>query len=103
MVGIDYNQIKNNPNANFYSEASATYTVDGRLTDIKTVGVRALLLGKASRKAANNAPMEGLATCLNENIIDLAEDSETNSNWNSAADAIEDENTGINWEEFDIN
>lgn len=97
LVGLDYQLIQNK--APFYLEATANYQVDGRLQDIPTVGVRALMVGKSFRNPNLNQHMSELATCITQNLADLADDPQTNPNWGSV---YEFENSGqqVNWQYF---
>ena len=83
-----------------YVPATVAYKINGKVENIPTVAVPALLLGKASRKADRNKPMESLATCIDEAIDILAEDS-TNPNWEAAYEANEN-GMQLNWSYFKI-
>jgi hypothetical protein len=83
-----------------YVPANVMYKVNGKVESIPTVAVPALLLGKASRKVARNKPMEDLATCIDQNLDILAEDS-SNPNWETAFEANEN-GMSLNWSYFDI-
>lgn len=100
LVGIDATTIQ--AKAPFYMPMSANYTVNGRLQDIPTVGVRAVLVGKSFRREAANAPMSYLATCIDESLADLADDPTTNPNWGSVYE-FEQAGNQINWQYFPLN
>lgn len=101
LVGLNAEAIQTQ--APFYMAMTANYTVDGRLQDIPTVGVRALLVGKAFRNEERNANMSLLANCIKDNLADLADDPSTNSNWGSVYEFEESDGQQINWAYFKIN
>lgn len=84
LVSIDAKTIKDR--APFYIEATASYAVNGKNYSAKTVGVQALLVGKVSRNAAKNADLRALAQCIDDHLEELADDDDTNPNWQSALD-----------------
>jgi len=88
LATLDYDAIA--AKAPFYSNQTVNYRIDGKMQPISTLGVRALLIGKSFRNENRNAPMTELATCIYRNIVDLADDSETNLNWNNVYEHIED-------------
>lgn len=67
----------------FYLKMDANYEIDGEISTVQTFGVRAFLLGKAFRNEARNKPLSLLANCINESVIDMADDPETSPNWAS--------------------
>lgn len=77
--------------APFYSEITASYVVNGKLVNIPTFSVRALLLAKYSRKAERNEDMLYLSNCIRENLADLADDADTNPNWETVYELNADE------------
>ena len=72
-------------NAPFYSQVSASYVVNGSLTDVETIGVRALVMGKSSRRPGGNEGMTNLSHCIEESVLDLADDPESSPVWQSIA------------------
>ena len=99
LVSIDYNSVRDR--AEFYVPHKLSYTVSGKVVNVETIGTRALLIGKASRKAKRNLPMQELATCIEENLIDLEDGDDTNSNWSEVAEFIADENV-VDWDYFEL-
>lgn len=99
LVSIDYDKVK--VQADFYVPHKLSYTVKGKVVNVDTIGTRALLVGKASRKASRNLPMEELASCIEESLIDLADDADTNSNWSEIFEFVDDENT-VDWKYFNL-
>lgn len=83
-----------------YVPSTVAYKIDGKVENIPTVAVPALLLGKSSRKEARNKPMEDLATCIDGAMDILAEDS-TNPNWEVAYEANEN-GMSLNWSYFKV-
>lgn len=100
LVSINYLELAEK--APFYVKSNLTYNVGGKLVVIPSVGVQALLVAKKFRKESKNKLAIDLATCLDESIYDLADDFDTNPNWESAAE-IYDSNDSINWSYFKIN
>ena len=45
--------------------------------------------------------MNSLATCISESLIDLADDPETDPNWQSVFE-LEDEGVASNWSYFEV-
>lgn len=81
LLAIDYNSIATV--APFYKSVTATYKVQGKDQSVPTIGVQALLIGKSFRNEEKNADSIKLGQCINKNLADLADDSDTNPNWNS--------------------
>ena len=99
LVPINAESLK--ARASFYDAVSLNYSIKGKLTSVPSFGVRAVLIGKSSRSAKRNKPFSNLATCLRRNLADLADDSDTNPNWESV---YEFENDGqVNWQYFPLN
>ena len=97
LVGLDAGAFK--AKADFYSRASANYTVAGKLQPTSTVGVRALMIGKVFRSKKKNAAMTVLANCVAEQLGDLADDESSNANWESVWD-LEEKGDQPNWDYF---
>lgn len=97
LVSINYNDIS--AKAPFYTRSTATYKVRGNPVSVDTIGVQALMIGKAFRKEARNEDMKNLATCIDESLADLADDPDTNSNWGSVYENNEQGHL-INWSFF---
>lgn len=89
--------------APFYSKIKANYVVNGKLVSIPTFSVRALLLAKYSRKAQRNEDMLYLSQCLQENLADLADDADTNPNWETVYEMNADEDSEFDpdWKHID--
>ncbi len=83
--------------APFYSKITASYVVNGKLLAIPTFSVRALIVGKYSRNEARNEDMLYLSSCIQENLADLADDADTNPNWETVYELNVDNEDG----EFD--
>jgi len=99
LVSLDYDKISQT--ASFYSRETVNYKINGKVVGTPTIGVRALLLGKSLRKKSRNLAMTEIATCINMNAADLADDPETNPLWNSVFDYIEDEEQ-VDWSYFPL-
>lgn len=99
LVSLDYDKVKER--ADFYVPHKLSYTVNGKVVNVDTIGTRALLVGKASRKKSRNLSMEELATCIDASLIDLADDPDTNSNWSEVFEFVDDENV-VDWKYFDL-
>jgi TRAP-type uncharacterized transport system substrate-binding protein len=99
LVGLDYNKIS--AKAPFYLSSNISYTIDGVEHTASSIGIQALLIGKAFRKESRNAKMVSLAKCIDENLLDLADDSNTNPNWQSVSELAEEGNQ-INWQYFPL-
>lgn len=99
LVSIDYDAIRNK--AQFYLSTQASYTIGGTTHSAETIGVRALLLGKSFRKESRNANMIALSQCISDSIADLADDPDTNPNWQSAYDLSEN-GSQTNWAYFPV-
>jgi hypothetical protein len=97
LISLDARALQRN--APFYIEANVNYNVGGKNYSAATVGVRALLIGKSFRNEERNVPMVELATCIEQNLADLADDPETNPNWQTAYEMGESQ---ANWAEFPI-
>ncbi|BCE01848.1 hypothetical protein [Marinicellulosiphila megalodicopiae] len=100
LVSINYLELAEK--APFYVKSNLTYNIGGKLVVIPSVGVQALLVAKKFRKESKNQLSIDLATCLDESIYDLADDFDTNPNWESAAEMYES-NDSINWTYFKLN
>ncbi len=99
LVGIDYEVIRNQ--APFYLNVAANYNIGGKASSVSTIGVRALLIGKAFRKESRNKNMIALAQCINDSLVDLADDPDTNPNWNSVFE-LEADGSQTNWSYFPV-
>ena len=100
LLSLDYNTIRSK--APFYVRSDVTYRVNGNPTTVATIGVQALLIGKSYRKESRNKIMNDLASCIDTNLADLADDGDTNPNWGSV---YENNNNGnqMNWQYFKLN
>ncbi|WP_339387890.1 TAXI family TRAP transporter solute-binding subunit [Vibrio caribbeanicus] len=100
LAPLDFRAI--NQQASFYLPQSINYQIGGKVVSTSTVGVRALLIGKSYRKKSRNEAMSNLATCIYQNAVDLADDPDTNPNWASVYDYIEDDDQS-DWSYFPLN
>lgn len=98
ILPIEYSSIANV--APFYQKVTANYKIQGKVQSIPTVGVQALLVGKSFRNEAKNADSLKLGKCIKKNLADLADDSSTNPNWNSAYEA-DKKGSLMQWSYFD--
>lgn len=87
--------------APFYQANVINYEVGGEIISIPSVGVRALFMAKSFRKESKNANMTALATCIENNLEDLADDSDTNPNWTSVLE-LEESAGQTNWNYFEV-
>jgi len=99
LATLDYKAVQQT--AGFYNDQQVSYSVNGRLKTIHTIGVRALLIAKSFRKESRNESMSALATCIFDNIEDLADAHETSANWGNVYDYIEDAGQ-TNWSYFPL-
>ncbi|SDH47639.1 TRAP-type uncharacterized transport system, substrate-binding protein [Vibrio xiamenensis] len=99
LAALNYDAISQQ--ASFYSKQNVNYQISGKVRSVPTVAVRALLIGKSFRKDSRNKPMTELATCIYNNVADLADDPDTNPNWGSVYDYIEG-NGQTNWSYFPL-
>ncbi|MCZ2799160.1 TAXI family TRAP transporter solute-binding subunit [Vibrio alginolyticus] len=99
LAALNYDAISQQ--ASFYSKQNVNYQIGGKVRSVPTVGVRALLLGKSFRKKSRNEPMTELATCIYQNVADLADDPDTNPNWGSVYDYIDGDGQS-NWAYFPL-
>lgn len=100
LISIDFGILKSK--APFYIEMQANYKVKGKIKTINTFAVRALLIGKSFRKKARNETMSKLATCIGNNLADLADDDETNANWGTVYELEEKEGSQSGWPYFPL-
>ncbi|MEA1914545.1 MAG: TAXI family TRAP transporter solute-binding subunit [Campylobacterota bacterium] len=99
LVGLDYKEISNK--APFYMSSEATYNINGKSYSVPSIGIQALMIGKSFRKASRNENMQKLAQCINESLPDLADDPDTNPNWNSVYE-LNEKGEQLNWSYFPI-
>jgi hypothetical protein len=99
LIGLNYKEIANK--AAFYMPVEATYSINGKPMSVPSVGIQALMLGKSFRREARNMPMQELAKCIDESLPDLADDPNTNPNWNSVYE-LNEQGAQINWTYFPI-
>lgn len=99
LMSIPYDSVRTV--APFYIEQKITYTINSRPISVNTVGVQAMLIGKHYRSPQRNEVMEKLASCIENSVLDMADDSKTNPNW---ANVVENQQKGhlVNWTFFDI-
>jgi hypothetical protein len=67
--------------ASFYTPVSVSYVVKGALTDVQTVGVRAILMARNSRVKTGNNNMIALGNCIEESLLEMADDPESSPVW----------------------
>ncbi len=99
LMSIPYDTVRSV--APFYIEQGITYTINSRPISVRTLGVQAMLIGKHYRSPDRNAVMEKIATCVEKSILDMADDSQTNSNWVSVAENQKIGNL-VNWSFFNL-
>ena len=99
LAALNYDAISQQ--APFYSKQNVNYQIGGKVRSVPTVGVRALLMGKSFRKKSRNQPMTDLATCIYQNVADLADDPDTNPSWSSVYDYVEGDEQA-NWAYFPL-
>lgn len=99
LMSIPYESVRTV--APFYTNQDVTYTINSRPISVRTVGVQAMLIGKHYRSPERNLVMEKLATCIEKSMLDMADDSTTNSNWVSI---VENQKLGhlVNWSFFNL-
>ena len=99
LIPINYDSVK--ASAPFYIKSDITYTVNSAPISVQTIGVQAMLVGKAYRNADKNTIMEKLASCVEKSVPDMADDSKTNPNWVSV---YENQKLGnlVNWTFFNM-
>jgi len=97
LLSIDYNAIASV--APMYQKVSASYRVGGKQQTVPTIGIQALLVGKAFKNEDRNKPAIALGQCLKKNIADLSDDSSTSPVWQSAYENTK-KNQLINWTYF---
>jgi hypothetical protein len=97
LLPIDYNAIASV--APMYQKVSASYRVDGKQQTVPTIGIQALLIGKAFKNEERNKSAIALSQCLKKNIADLSDDSSTSPVWQSAYENSK-KNQLINWTYF---
>lgn len=97
LLSIDANEIK--AKAPFYLSMEANYKVNGSPVSVSTIGVQALLVGKAYRKQSRNDATMKFAACIDDSLADLADDPDTNPNWASVYENNE-QGSLINWPFF---
>ena len=100
LVGVNADDII--ARAPFYIKTTANYSVGGKLMNTPTFAVKALMMGVAFRSDARNADMISLAQCINESLIDLADDPETSPLWASMYESAE-AGAMVNWPYFSLN
>ena len=100
LVSIDFSALKSK--APFYLEMQANYKVSGKIKTINTFAVRALLIGKSFRKESKNVTMSKLATCIGDNLADMADDSNTDPNWETVYELEEKEGSQSGWPYFPL-
>lgn len=99
LVGIDASSVR--AQAPFYMASTISYPVRGKVTDVPTIAVRAVMLGVAFRSSERNKPMSDLAQCVTDSLSDLADDPNTNPNWASVYE-FEQGGNQISWQYFPI-
>jgi hypothetical protein len=99
LAPIDYMQLA--ARQPFYLKMDANYEVNGEIATVQTFGVRAFLIGKAFRNETRNQPLITLGQCINENLVDMADDPDTNPNWASVYE-INQQGLMTNWAYFPL-
>lgn len=98
LINLDADMIKSKQP--FYTVSNVSYTVNGEVQNVKTVGVQAVLIGKNYRSVTRNETNRKLLECIDKNLGEFADDSSTNPNW---ASVYENSKKGLllNWPVFD--
>lgn len=98
LLNLDADMIKSKQP--FYTTSNVSYTVNGEVQNVKTVGVQAVLVGKNYRSVTRNEANRKLLECIDKNLGEFADDSSTNPNW---ASVYENSKKGLllNWPVFD--
>jgi hypothetical protein len=99
LVSIDHAKVAQR--ADFYTNETVNYSVNGRMVNVPTIGVRALLVGKSFRKKSRNLGASELATCITNNLADMADDPDTSPNWSSVFEYVDDEGQ-VGWDYFPL-
>lgn len=99
LIPIDAATLK--ARASFYDAVTLNYVAAGKVTSVPSFGIRAVLIGKSSRSPSRNKPMSELATCVRKNLADLADDGDTNPNWESVYE-FENDDSQIDWSYFPL-
>lgn len=99
LVEIDYGVVENR--APFYDKVTMNYSVGGDIKSIESIGIRAVLIGKVSRRESRNLSARELATCIYDALPDLADEDYTSPNWASVYDFIEDDGA-VAWDSFKL-
>ena len=98
IVPIDAEILKNR--ASFYDKVTLNYSIGGKVVSIPSFGVRAVFVAKSSRADARNLPFSEMASCLRKSLADLADDSDTNPNWESVYEFENEEQ--VDWDYFPL-
>jgi hypothetical protein len=100
IISINYEEIA--AKAPFYIKSIVTYKINNNPISVNTISVQALLVGKSYSRSSRNEFSINTATCINNSLADLADDSDTNPNWSNVH-----ENSKIpsklNWPFFNTN
>lgn len=98
LINLDADMIKSKQP--FYTTSNVSYTINGEVQNVKTVGVQAVLVGKNYRSVTRNETNRKLLECIDKNLGEFADDSSTNPNW---ASVYENSKKGLllNWPVFD--
>jgi TRAP-type uncharacterized transport system substrate-binding protein len=99
LIPINFNELQDK--APFYVESKVNYIVEGKVKTVPTFGVRAVFVGKSFRKEERNTIMTNLAKCIDENLPDLADDPDTNPNWESVY-LLNESGEQTNWSYFNL-
>lgn len=100
LVPLDADIIRQH--APYFAETRVSYTMKGKIQTVPTVSVRALLVGKSFRNEDRNKGASELATCITQNLADLADDGETNANWESVYNFVEVNENQVDWSYFPL-
>lgn len=99
LVSLSYAELASR--APFYVKSSLNYLIGGKTFTAPSIGIRALLVGKSSRREERNAPYVALAQCIDDSLIEFDEDDTTSPNWQSVLD-LEDSNAQSPWPYFPL-
>ncbi|MDC0612434.1 hypothetical protein OAP63_17020 [Vibrio sp.] len=99
LIPIDYAELRDK--APFYLKSTISYKNNGKIKTVPTFGVRALFVGKSFRRESRNENMTKLAQCVQDSLIDLADDPDTNPAWGSVYE-LEDDGEQTSWSYFPL-
>ncbi|BAV80828.1 TRAP transporter solute receptor like protein [Vibrio phage RYC] len=97
LINVDYSKITGRATEYYYSH-QVNYNVKGRILKVDTIATKAVLAGRNLR--SNSEELTKLAECIQENMENLSEDSDSNTNWEDVMDWNSDEDNFVDWSYF---